>query len=169
MVVNKIRWLSMNIPLVKRSYNSAKQLAEKFIKDEIKFTTQESKGVREYANKHLNRVKIETNPNGISISKGVASGHSQLDLYEPLITRTRKPNNTTETVVSLESQILQQLKKIITTVKENGKKTTKTEYQYWDNGYKRISPKDLYALIAKTKLKNASENVKNAVLDFLSK
>ena len=28
---------------------------------------------------------------------------------------------------------------------------------------------ELYKLIAKTKLKNASENVKNAVLDFISK
>ena len=158
----------MSISLVKRSYNSAKQLAEKFIKDEIKYTDKAGNGIREYSGAHPgDSVRIITYPKSISIEKCVPTGHFDVDIYKPLITRERMPNNTTETVISLESSILDSLKKVITTVRKNGKKTTKTEYQYWDNGNKRITPIELYTLIAKGKLQNAAENVKEAILEFL--
>lgn len=159
----------MNIPLVKRGCNNAKQLAEKFLKDEIKYTTKEGNGAREYLSKDLKNVRITTSENGISIDRYVPSGHAEVELYSPLITRTRKPNNTTETVIPVKSSILNNLEKIITTIRKNGKKTTKTEYQHWDNGYKRITPMELYALITKGKIKNAAENTKEAIYQVLER
>lgn len=164
----------MGLKLSKNVCNSPKKLAEKFMGTAAGENLSQKAGERIYQSKEFGTRygahKIETIGNDtIQIKREIPSGHREFDAYETVISRTYDPKNkSSKTTIPFKSCLDEYAKKIITTVRENGKKTSTTKFKYYDQNIgnsTEVGPVKYYARCAQKVATDAVVSAKNSVID----